>query len=80
MYIFVLININLSSKPRLVWLAKGWEEWEGVADKEAYTIHTTNINLQDQYFVAQRLISCVCNVFRLHSKWVSIPSTRKLVT
>jgi uncharacterized membrane protein len=52
----------------------------GVADKEEYSIHTTNIISQRQYFVARCLSSYVSNVFELRSMCVCFPSTRKLVT
>jgi hypothetical protein len=52
----------------------------GVADKEAYTVHTINIISQLQYFVSRCLSSYVGNVFGLHSICVCFPSTRKLVT
>jgi hypothetical protein len=48
----------------------------GVADKEAYTVHTINIISQRQYLVACCLISYVGNVFGLHSICVYFPSTR----
>jgi hypothetical protein len=35
----------------------------GVAEKEAYTVHTTKINSELLYFAACCLISCVDNVF-----------------
>jgi hypothetical protein len=38
----------------------------GVADKEAYGVHTINIISQQQYFIARCLSSCVGNVFGLH--------------
>jgi hypothetical protein len=47
---------------------------------EAYTVHTTNIISQLKYFVVRCLISCVHNVFGLHSICVHIPSSHKLVT
>jgi hypothetical protein len=53
--------------------------WGGVADTEAYTVHTKNIS-QWQYFVAHCLSSNVGNIFGLHSIWVCFPSTRELVT
>jgi hypothetical protein len=51
----------------------------GVADKEAYTVHTINIISQRLYFVARCLSSYVRNV-SLHSTCVCFPSIRKLVT
>jgi hypothetical protein len=39
----------------------------GAGHKEAYTVHTTNISSQRQYFVARYLMSYVGNVFGLHS-------------
>jgi hypothetical protein len=58
---------------------KGIRGAGGVADKEAYTVHTINIISQRQYFVARCLSSYVGNVFGLHSICIYIPSTRKLV-
>jgi hypothetical protein len=40
----------------------------GVADKEAYTVHTINIASQRQYFVVRCLNSYIGNVFGLRSK------------
>jgi hypothetical protein len=47
---------------------EGIEGLGGVADKEAYTVHTINIISQRQYFVARCLIAYVGNVFGLHGK------------
>jgi hypothetical protein len=58
---------------------KGIRRVGGRADKGAYTVHTTNIISQRQYFVARCLISSV-NVFGLHSICVCFPSAQKLVT
>jgi hypothetical protein len=52
----------------------------GVADKEAYTVHTTNIISQRQYFVVRCLTSYVGNVFGLHTVCVFLLYTYKLVT
>jgi hypothetical protein len=48
-------------------MGRGSEGWEGVASKEAYTVHTKNIISQWQYFVARYLSSYVGNVFGLAS-------------
>jgi hypothetical protein len=60
--------------------AKGIRGVGGVADKEAYTVHTINITSQWQYFVACCLNSYASNVFGLCSICVCFPSTGKLVT
>jgi hypothetical protein len=52
----------------------------GVADKEAYAVHTTNIISQRQYFVARCLISCKYDVSGLRSMCVCFSSAHKLVT
>jgi hypothetical protein len=51
----------------------------GVADEEAYTVHSINIVSQRHYSVARCLNSCVGNVFGLHTMYVSFPSAHKLV-
>jgi hypothetical protein len=52
----------------------------GAVHKDANTIHTINIISQRQYIVARCLISCVDDVFGLHSICVCVSSTHKLVT
>jgi hypothetical protein len=61
-------------------MGRGSDGLGGVADKEAYTVHTINIISQRQYFIARYLSSYVGNVFGLHSICVCFPSARKLVT
>lgn len=51
-----------------------------VADKEAFSLRTTNIFLQRQYVVAPCLNAPVGIVFGLQSECVCFPSTHKLVT
>jgi hypothetical protein len=48
-------------------MASGSEGLGGIADKEAYTVHTTNISSQRQCFEARYLSSYVGNVFWLSS-------------
>jgi hypothetical protein len=51
---------------KVCWKKKAMGIW-GVANKETYTVQTTNIISLQQYFVADCLISYVDNVFGLHS-------------
>jgi hypothetical protein len=59
---------------------QGIRDVEVATDKEAYTVHTTNIISHRQYFVARCLSSYIGNVFGLHSICVRFLSTRKLVS
>jgi hypothetical protein len=78
---YTVVGANLCARDPLQEKGRGIRGAGGVADKEAYTVHTKkNIISQRRYFVAQSLISCVDNVFGLHRTCVCVPSTRKLVT
>jgi hypothetical protein len=74
-----VVGANLCARDPLELKGKGFRGVGGVADKEAYTVHTVNIISQRQYFVARCLISYVGNAFGLHSICICFPSTRKLV-
>jgi hypothetical protein len=50
-----------------------------VAQKEAYTVHTTHITSQSQYLYSS-LISYFSNASGSHSAYVCVPFTRKQVT
>jgi hypothetical protein len=63
-----VVGANLCARDQLKLKGKGIRGMEGSADKEAYTVRTTNIISQRQYFVARCLISYVGNVFGLHSR------------
>jgi hypothetical protein len=58
---------NLCARDPLKVKGKGISGVEGVACKEAETVHITHIIPQWQYFVAHCLSSYVSNVFGLHS-------------
>jgi hypothetical protein len=74
-----VLGANLCARDPIQVKCKGIRGAGGVADKEAYTVHTINIISQRQYIVARCLIS-VGNVFGLHNICVCFPSARKLVT
>jgi hypothetical protein len=69
--ICTVVGANLCSRDPLELKDKGIKAVGGIADKEAYTVHTTNIVSQRQYIVARCLSSYVGNVFGLHSVCVS---------
>jgi hypothetical protein len=73
-YIRTAVGTNLCVRGPLEVKSKGIRGVGGVADKEAYTVHTINIS-QRQYFVAHCLSSCVGNVFGSHSMCVCLVST-----
>jgi hypothetical protein len=75
-----VVGVNLCARDPLEVKGMGISGVGGVADKEAYTVHTINIISQRQYFVARSLSSYVDNVFGLRSICVFFPSTCKLVT
>jgi hypothetical protein len=61
-------------------MARGSEGWEGVAGKEAYTVHTTNITSQWQYFVAHWPSSYVGNFFGFPSILKLVKQLRSTIT
>jgi hypothetical protein len=79
-YRHTAVGANLCARDPLEVKGHGIRGLEGGAGKEAYTVHTTNIISQRQYFAARCLSSYVTNVFGLHSICVCFPSARKLVT
>lgn len=48
-------------------MSKGVRGLRGIADRDAYTVHTINIISQRQCFVAHCLVSYIGNVFGLDS-------------
>jgi hypothetical protein len=62
-----LVGPNLCARDPLEVTGKGTRGVGGVADKEAYAVHTINIISLRQYFVARCLSSYVRNALGLRS-------------
>jgi hypothetical protein len=66
---FTVVGANLWVRHPLEVKSMGIRRVGGVADKEAYAVHTINIISQRQFFGPSCLSSCVSNVIGLHSSY-----------